>query len=122
MGSIPVNRETMVRRSRKATVNRAALIGAALVALAACGTNYLPGDEAMSCAELQSEIAANDAQIATHLAAAEAAEESGVRRPTGTLAGMSFSLTASADVDRIEARSLGRRNGHLTTYATNKGC
>lgn len=108
--------------SRQATLRRFALLGVALVVLAACGTVYRPGDERRSCYELQSEIAANEAQIATLLATAEAAEASGSLRPAGTLAGMRFALSRPGDVERIEARSLGRRNSHLIEYASNKGC
>lgn len=122
MRSIPVDQEATARRSRKAAVRRFALLGTAMVVLAACGTNYRPGDEARSCTELQSEIAANEAQIAAHLSTAVAAEESGTLRPRGTLAGMSFALTRTGESERTEARSLQRRNGHLATYATNKDC
>ncbi len=104
------------------TLKRFAVLGGALIIIAACGTVYRPGDERASCAELQSEIAANAAQIAAHLAAVDAAEESGTLRPSGTLAGMSFALGRPGDVERIEARSLRRRNSHLIVYASNKGC
>lgn len=107
---------------REATLKRFALLGIALAVFAACGTVYRPGDERRSCAELQSEIAANEALIAIHLAAVDAAEESGSLRPAGTLVGMSFALSRPADVERIEARSLRRRNSHLIRYAANKGC
>ncbi len=107
---------------RGAVARRFALLGSAFVVLAACGTVYQPGDERRSCAELQSEIAANDALIVIHLAAVDAAEESGSLRPTGTLAGMSFALSRPGDVARIEAISLQRRNSHLIRYAANKGC
>lgn len=107
---------------RKATLKRFALLGGALIIIAACGTVYRPGDERASCAELQSEIAANAAQIVTLLAAVDAAEESGALRPTGTLAGMSFALGRPGDVERIEVRSLRRRNTHLIVYASNKDC
>ena len=106
---------------REATLKRFALLGIALVVLVACGTVYRPGDE-RRCAELQSEIAANDALIVIHLAAVDAAEESGSLRPAGTLVGMSFALSRPGDVERIEANSLRRRNSHLIVYASNKGC
>ena len=107
---------------RKVTLKRFALLGGALIIMAACGTVYRPGDERASCAELQSEIAANAAQIAARLAAVDAAEVSGTLRPSGTLAGMSFALGRPGDVERIEVRSLRRRNTHLIVYASNKGC
>ncbi len=107
---------------RQAAARRVALLGVALAVLAACGTVYRPGDEGRSCTELQSEIASNEAHIAANLAAADASAESGTLRPVGTLAGMSFALSRPGDVERIEARSLSRRNSHLTTYASNKGC
>lgn len=108
--------------SQRATAKRFALLGTAMVVLAACGTSYLPGDEGKSCTELQSEIAANEAQIAAHLATAVAAEESGTLRPKGTMAGMSFALTRTGESERTAANSLQRRNGHLVTYATKKDC
>ncbi len=113
-------RSITYRRGAKA--RRFALLGVALAVLAACGTVYRPGDERRSCIELQSEIAANEAQISVRLAAVDAAEESGSLSPAGTLAGMRFALSRPGDVERIEARSLGRRNSHLIDYASNKGC
>ncbi len=114
MSSIPYRRKSSARRF--------ALLGVALVALAACGTVYRPGDERASCAELQSEIASNEARIAALLATAEAAEESGSLRPTGILVGMSFALTRTGESERTEAHSLQRRNGLLFKYASNKDC
>lgn len=108
--------------SRQARLRRFALFGVALVVLAACGTAYRPGDERSSCAELQSEIASNEAQIAANLSAADASAENDSLRPRGTMVGMSFALSRPGDVQRVEARSLQRRNGHLTKYASNKGC
>lgn len=105
-----------------AVAKRLALLGTALSVLAACGTVYRPGDERKSCADLQSEIAANDAQIATNLVAVHAAEERGGLRPSGMLVGMSFALTRPQDAPQTEISSLSGRNGLLHKYASSKGC
>ena len=105
-----------------AVAKRLALLGTALSVLAACGTVYRPGDERKSCADLQSEIAANDAQIAVNLAAVRAAEENGGLSPSGTLVGMSFPLTRPQDAPQTKISSLSGRNGLLNKYAASKGC
>ena len=114
MRSIPYRRE--------ATLKRFALLGAALAVLAACGTAYRPGDERRSCAELQSEITSNEAQIAALTPESNASAEKASLRPSGTLAGLPFAITTPGDAQRIEARSLRRRNSHLIVYASNKDC
>ena len=105
-----------------AGAKRLALLGMALSVLAACGTVYRPGDERKSCADLQSEIAANNAQIATNLVAVHAAEENGGLRPSGMLVGMSFALTRPQDAPQTEISSLSGRNGLLNRYASGMGC
>lgn len=110
------------RYNSLAAARRLALLGMALSILAACGTVYRPGDETKSCAVLQSEIAANDAQIATNLAAVHAAEENGGLRPSGMLVGMSFALTRPQDPPQTKISSLSGRNGLLHRYASSKGC
>ena len=114
MRSIPYRREARAKRF--------ALLGVALVVLAACGTVYQPGDERKSCAELQSEIASNEARIAALQPDETATEKTDALRPKGTLAFMPFALNRPGEVQRIEVNGLHRRNGHLREYAANKGC
>lgn len=107
---------------RHAALRRFALSGIGLVVLAACGTVYLPGDERRSCADLQSEIGSNEANMAALLTEADAAVQDDSLRPSGTLVGMTFALRSRGDVERIEARSLRLRNSYLINYAVSKGC
>ena len=106
--------------SQKAGARRFALLGVALIVLAACGTVYRPGDELKSCAELQSEIDSNEAQIAVLLPKANASAAS--LRPSGTLAGLPFAIRNPEDAQLMEANSLHRRNRLLIQYASNKRC
>ncbi len=107
---------------REARAKRFALLGVALVVLAACGTVYQPGDEHKSCAQLQSEIAANEARIAALQPEETASGEADSLRPKGTLAFLPFALNRPGEVQRIETNGLERRNGHLREYASNRGC
>ncbi len=106
--------------SREATVKRFAALGAILVVLAACGTVYLPGDEAKICAELRNEIAGNEARISELTPAVNASDEP--LRISGRIVGLSFAIAKPGDVERIQARSLQRRNSYLSQYASNKHC
>ncbi len=108
--------------SQKAVARRFALLGVALIVLAACGTAYRPGDERKSCAELQSEIGSNEAQIAVLLPEANASAEIASLRPSGTLAGLPFAIRNPEDAQLMEANSLHRRNAHLIQYVSNRRC
>ena len=110
------------RYRREAMAKRVALLGVALVVLAACGTSYRPGDEHKTCNNLESEIAANEARIAALQPDENASGEEEALRPRGTLAFMPFALTRPEDGPAIQARSLHRRNAILSDYAANKGC
>ncbi len=94
---------------REPRAKRFALLGVALVVLAACGTVYQPGDERKSCAELQSEIAANEARIAALQPEESASAENETLRPSGTLAFMPFAINRPGEVQRIEVNGLERR-------------
>ena len=74
-------------------------------------------------ADLQSEIAENDARAAVLTPAADASATSDEPlRPSGTLVGMSFAIAKPGDAERTKVKTLHRRNGFLLDYASNKGC
>ena len=109
---------------------RAILTGAVLIALlGGCGgkapnpvVSYQPGDERRSCEGLKSEIATNEAEIATLVPYEDATGKNIALGVTGIFLIVPLFFMDFKEGEAIEVQALRRRNQWLREVAANKDC